>query len=71
MHACATTVEMAVKDLENGRDVNVNQPQNVSVYLKAGFDSQQVLDAVAEAELSGRRKGIAKPSDIKRERERL
>ena len=48
--SCAMTVEMAVKDLETVEDVNVNlATERLSLVPKAGFDSQQVLDAVAEA----------------------
>ena len=54
--ACAMTVEMAVKDLETVEDVSVNlATERFSLLPKAGFDSQQVLAAIAEAWLSGRR----------------
>ncbi|KXT69270.1 Copper-translocating P-type ATPase [Streptococcus gordonii] len=66
--ACAMTVEMAVKDLETVEDVNVNlATERLSIVPKAGFDSQQVLDAVAEAGYQAEEKGIAKPSDVNEE----
>ena len=66
--ACAMTVEMAVKDLETVEDVNVNlATERLSLVPKAGFDSQQVLDAVAEAGYQAEEKGIAKPSDVNEE----
>lgn len=66
--ACAMTVEMAVKDLETVEDVNVNlATERLSLLPKEGFDSQQVLDAVAEAGYQAKEKGIAKPSDVNEE----
>ena len=66
--SCAMTVEMAVKDLETVEDVNVNlATERLSLVPKAGFDSQQVLDAVAEAGYQAEEKGIAKPSDVNEE----
>ena len=66
--ACAMTVEMAVKDLETVEDVNVNlATERLSLLPKEGFDSQQVLDAVAEAGYQAEEKGIAKPSDVNEE----
>ena len=66
--ACAMTVEMAGKDLETVKDVNVNlATERLSLVPKAGFDSQQVLDAVAEAGYQAEEKGIAKPSDVNEE----
>ena len=66
--ACAMTVEMAVKDLETVEDVSVNlATERLSLLPKAGFDSQQVLDAVAEAGYHAEEKGIAKPSDVNEE----
>ena len=66
--SCAMTVEMAVKDLETVEDVNVNlATERPSLVPKAGFDSQQVLDAVAEAGYQAEEKGIAKPSDVNEE----
>ena len=42
--------------------------QNVSVCcLRQGFDSQQVLDAVAEAGYQAEEKGKDKPSDVSEE----
>lgn len=56
--ACAMTVEMAVKDLETVEDVSVNlATERLSLLPKAGFDSQQVLDAVAEAGYQAEEKG--------------
>ena len=66
--ACAMTVEMAVKDLETVEDVSVNlATERLSLLPKAGFDSQQVLAAVAEAGYQAEEKGIAKPSDVNEE----
>ena len=66
--ACAMTVEMAIKDLETVEDVSVNlATERLSLLPKAGFDSQQVLDAVAEAGYQAEEKGIAKPSDVNEE----
>lgn len=66
--ACAMTVEMAVKDLETVDDVNVNlATERLSLVPKEGFDSQQVLDAVAEAGYQAEEKGTAKPSDVNEE----
>ena len=66
--ACAMTVEMAVKDLETVEDVSVNlATERLSLVPKAGFDSQQVLDAVAEAGYQAEEKGKNKPSDVNEE----
>ena len=66
--ACAMTVEMAVKDLETVEDVNVNlATERLSLVPKAGFDSQQVLDAVAEAGYQAEEKGKDRPSDVNEE----
>lgn len=66
--ACAMTVEMAVKDLETVEDVSVNlATERLSLLPKAGFDSQQVLDAVAEAGYHAEEKGKDKPSDVSKE----
>lgn len=66
--ACAMTVEMAVKDLETIEDVSVNlATERLSLLPKAGFDSQQVLDAVAEAGYQAEEKGKNKPSDVSEE----
>ena len=66
--ACAMTVEMAVKDLETVKDVSVNlATERLSLLPKAGFDSQQVLDAVAEAGYQAEEKGKNKPSDVNEE----
>lgn len=63
--ACAMTVEMAVKDLETVEDVSVNlATERLSLLPKAGFDSQQVLDAVAEAGYQAEEKGKDRPSDM-------
>ena len=66
--ACAMTVEMAVKDLETVEEVSVNlATERLSLLPKAGFDSQQVLDAVAEAGYQAEEKGKNKPSDVNEE----
>lgn len=66
--ACAMTVEMAVKDLETVEDVSVNlATERLSLLPKAGFDSQQLLDAVAEAGYQAEEKGKDKPSDVSEE----
>ena len=66
--ACAMTIEIAVKDLETVEDVSVNlATERLSLLPKAGFDSQQVLAAVAEAGYQAEEKGIAKPSDVNEE----
>ena len=66
--SCAMTVEMAVKDLETVEDVSVNlATERLSLLPKAGFDSQQVLDAVAEAGYQAEEKGKNKPSDVSEE----
>ena len=63
--SCAMTVEMAVKDLETVEDVNVNlATERLSLIPKEGFDSQQVLYAVAEAGYQAQEKGIDRPSDV-------
>ena len=68
--ACAMTVEMAVKDLETVEDVSVNlATERLSLLPKAGFDSQQVLDAVAEAGYQAEEKGKARLSDVSEEAE--
>ena len=66
--ACAMTVEMAVKDLETVEDVSVNlATERLSLLPKAGFDSQQVLAAVAEAGYQAEEKGKDRPSDVNEE----
>ena len=66
--ACAMTVEMAVKDLETVEDVSVNlATERLSLLPKAGFDSQQVLDAVAEAGYQAEEKGKDRPSHVSEE----
>ena len=66
--ACAMTVEMAVKDLETVEDVSVNlATERLSLLPKAGFDSQQVLAAVAEAGYQAEEKGKDRPSDVSEE----
>lgn len=68
--ACAMTVEMAVKDLETVEDISVNlATERLSLLPKAGFDSQQVLDAVAEAGYQAEEKGKDRPSDVSEEAE--
>ena len=68
--ACAMTVEMAVKDLETVEDVSVNlATERLSLLPKAGFDSQQVLAAVAEAGYQAEEKGKDRPSDVSEEAE--
>ena len=66
--SCAMTVEMAVKDLETVEDVSVNlATERLSLVPKEGFDSQQVLDAVAEAGYQAEEKGKDRPSDVNEE----
>ncbi|MCY7136607.1 heavy metal translocating P-type ATPase [Streptococcus gordonii] len=66
--ACAMTVEMAVKDLETVEDVNVNlATERLSLVPKEGFDSQQVLDVVAEAGYQAEEKGKDRPSEVNEE----
>ena len=66
--SCAMTVEMAVKDLETVEDVNVNlATERLSLIPKEGFDSQQVLDAVAEAGYQAEEKGKDRPSEVNEE----
>ena len=66
--SCAMTVEMAVKDLETVEKVSVNlATERLSLLPKAGFDSQQVLDAVAEAGYQAEEKGKDRPSDVSEE----
>ena len=66
--ACAMTVEMAVKDLETVEDVSVNlATERLSLLPKAGFDSQQVLDAVAEAGYQAEEKGKDRLSHVSEE----
>ena len=66
--SCAMTVEMAVKDLETVEDVSVNlATERLSLLPKAGFDSQQVLAAVAEAGYQAEEKGKDRPSDVSEE----
>ena len=66
--SCAMTVEMAVKDLETVEEVSVNlATERLSLVPKEGFDSQQVLDAVAEAGYQAEEKGKDRPSDVNEE----
>ncbi|QLB53076.1 copper-translocating P-type ATPase [Streptococcus sanguinis] len=66
--SCAMTVEMAVKDLETVENVSVNlATERLSLLPKEGFDSQQVLDAVAEAGYQAEEKGKDRPSHINEE----
>ena len=68
--ACAMTIEIAVKDLETVEDVSVNlATERLSLLPKAGFDSQQVLAAVAEAGYQAEEKGKDRPSDVSEEAE--
>ena len=62
------TVEMAIKDLETVEEVSVNlATERLSLVPKEGFDSQQVLDAVAEAGYQAEEKGKDRPSDVNEE----
>ena len=66
--SCAMTVEMAIKDLETVEEVSVNlATERLSLVPKEGFDSQQVLDAVAEAGYQAEEKGKDRPSDVNEE----
>ena len=66
--SCAMTVEMAVKDLETVEDVSVNlATERLSLLPKEGFDSQQVLDAVAEAGYQAEEKGKDRLSHVSEE----
>ena len=66
--SCAMTVEMAVKDLETVEEVSVNlATERLSLVPKEGFDSQQVLDAVAEAGYQAEEKGKDRPSHVSEE----
>ncbi|CEL89413.1 heavy metal translocating P-type ATPase [Streptococcus sanguinis] len=66
--SCAMTVEMAVKDLETVKDVSVNlATERLSLVPKEGFDSQQVLDAVAEAGYQAEEKGKDRLSHVSEE----
>lgn len=66
--SCAMTVEMAVKDLETVEEVSVNlATERLSLVPKEGFDSQQVLDAVAEVGYQAEEKGKDRPSDVNEE----
>ena len=66
--ACAMTVEMAVKDLETVEEVSVNlATERLSLVPKEGFDSQQVLDAVAEAGYQAEEKGKDRLSHVSEE----
>ena len=66
--SCAMTVEMAVKDLETVEEVSVNlATERLSLVPKEGFNSQQVLDAVAEAGYQAEEKGKDRTSDVNEE----
>ena len=66
--SCAMTVEMAVKDLETVEEVSVNlATERLSLVPKEGFDSQQVLDAVAEAGYQAEEKGKDRLSHVSEE----
>lgn len=68
--ACAMAVEMAVKDLATVEEVSVNlATERLSLLPKAGFDSQQVLDAVAEAGYQAEEKGERQQAEYGREAE--
>ncbi len=68
--ACAMAVEMAVKDLATVEEVSVNlATDRLSLLPKAGFDSQQVLDAVAEAGYQAEEKGERQQAEYGREAE--
>ena len=66
--SCAMTVEMAIKDLETVEEVSVNlATERLSLVPKEGFNSQQVLDAVAEAGYQAEEKGKDRTSDVNEE----
>lgn len=66
--ACAMAVEMAVKDLATVEEVSVNLATERLILLpKAGFDSQQVLDAVAEAGYQVEEKGERQQAEYARD----
>lgn len=66
--ACAMAVEMAVKDLATVEEVSVNlATDRLSLLPKAGFDSQQVLDAVAEAGYQAEEKGERQQAEYDRD----
>ena len=66
--ACAMAVEMAVKDLATVEEVSVNlATDRLSLLPKAGFDSQQVLDAVAEAGYQAEEKGERQQAEYARD----
>ncbi|WP_148881701.1 heavy metal translocating P-type ATPase [Streptococcus sp. Marseille-P7376] len=68
--ACAMAVEMAVKDLATVEEVSVNlATERLSLLPKAGFDSQQVLVAVAEAGYQAEEKGERQQAEYGREAE--
>lgn len=66
--ACAMAVEMAVKDLATVEEVSVNlATERLSLLPKEGFDSQQVLDAVAEAGYQAEEKGERQQAEYARD----
>ncbi|MCF1285000.1 heavy metal translocating P-type ATPase [Streptococcus sinensis] len=66
--ACAMAVEMAVKDLATVEEVSVNlATERLSLLPKAGFDSQQVLDTVAEAGYQAEEKGERQQAEYARD----
>ncbi|MCY7216628.1 heavy metal translocating P-type ATPase [Streptococcus cristatus] len=66
--ACAMAVEMAVKDLATVEEVSVNlATERLSLLPKAGFDSQQVLNAVAEAGYQAEEKGERQQAEYARD----
>lgn len=66
--ACAMAVEMAVKDLATVEEVSVNlATERLSLLPKEGFDSQQILDAVAEAGYQAEEKGERQQAEYARD----
>lgn len=66
--ACAMAVEMAVKDLATVEEVSVNMAtERLSLLPKEGFDSQQILDAVAEAGYQAEEKGERQQAEYARD----
>lgn len=62
--ACAMNIELAVKELLSVADATVNlATEKMTVFPKPGFDSQEVLDAVAEAGYQAEEKTEQKQSD--------
>ncbi|MBP2622251.1 heavy metal translocating P-type ATPase [Streptococcus panodentis] len=62
--ACAMSIEMAVRDLDTVAEASVNlATEKLTLTPKAGFESQQVVDAVAEAGYQAEEKAAGKQSD--------